>query len=99
MVDYKDPLGMYGKNLCYLDVSLGINVDKDEEETLKNIIVGRAARCSRMVGRAEQLTEDYENRDDIRTLLCGHDFQKRCVKQWLTQRKLCPVCKMDVLAT
>ncbi|GJR21246.1 hypothetical protein Tco_0969773 [Tanacetum coccineum] len=46
---------MYGKNLCYLDVSLGINVDKDEEGTLKNIIVGRAARCSRMVERAEQL--------------------------------------------
>nr|GEV90186.1 hypothetical protein [Tanacetum cinerariifolium] len=45
---------MYGKNLCYLDVSLGINVDKDEEETLKNIIVKRAARCSIMVGRDEQ---------------------------------------------
>ncbi|GJZ28466.1 hypothetical protein Tco_0573113 [Tanacetum coccineum] len=48
-LNYKDPLGMYGKNLCYLDVSLGINVDKDEEGTLKNIIVGRAARCSGML--------------------------------------------------
>ncbi|GJY65116.1 hypothetical protein Tco_0466576 [Tanacetum coccineum] len=28
---------------------LGINVDKDEEGTLKNIIVGRAARCSGML--------------------------------------------------
>ncbi|GJR41226.1 O-fucosyltransferase 9 isoform X1 [Tanacetum coccineum] len=43
--------------------------------------------------------EDYENGDDIMTLNCGHDFHTRFIKQWLTQRKLCPICKMAVLAT
>ncbi|KAA8545857.1 hypothetical protein F0562_020692 [Nyssa sinensis] len=43
--------------------------------------------------------EDYYNGDDIGSLDCGHDFHTNCIKQWLTQKNLCPICKMTALNT
>nr|XP_043624255.1 E3 ubiquitin-protein ligase MBR2-like [Erigeron canadensis] len=43
--------------------------------------------------------EEYENGDDIGTLDCGHDFHTCCIKQWLTLKNLCPICKKTALST
>ncbi|KAK9740387.1 hypothetical protein RND81_03G031500 [Saponaria officinalis] len=43
--------------------------------------------------------EEYTDGDDIGTLDCGHDFHKECIKQWLSQKNLCPICKTTGLAT
>ncbi|XP_028088088.1 E3 ubiquitin-protein ligase MBR2-like [Camellia sinensis] len=43
--------------------------------------------------------EEYVAGDDIGTLDCGHDFHTNCIKQWLTQKNLCPICKMTGLGT
>ncbi|KAM7470652.1 hypothetical protein LguiA_008835 [Lonicera macranthoides] len=43
--------------------------------------------------------EEYVNGDDIGTLQCGHDFHTACIKQWLMQKNLCPICKMTGLGT
>ncbi|GFZ19587.1 RING/U-box superfamily protein [Actinidia rufa] len=43
--------------------------------------------------------EEYVTGDDIGTLDCGHDFHTSCIKQWLTQKNLCPICKMTGLGT
>lgn len=43
--------------------------------------------------------EEYDNGDDIGTLDCGHDFHTCCITQWLTQKNLCPICKMPGLST
>lgn len=37
--------------------------------------------------------EEYDGGDDIGTLECGHDFHTNCIKQWLMQKNLCPICK------
>nr|XP_043616653.1 E3 ubiquitin-protein ligase MBR2-like [Erigeron canadensis] len=37
--------------------------------------------------------EEYKNGDDLGSLKCGHDFHTSCIKQWLLQKNLCPVCK------
>ncbi|KAK1433474.1 hypothetical protein QVD17_10384 [Tagetes erecta] len=37
--------------------------------------------------------EEYKNGDDLGALECGHDFHKNCIKQWLIQKNLCPICK------
>ncbi|KAK9066747.1 hypothetical protein SSX86_014070 [Deinandra increscens subsp. villosa] len=37
--------------------------------------------------------EEYKNGDDLGELKCGHDFHSSCIKQWLHQKNLCPVCK------
>ncbi|XP_023729894.1 E3 ubiquitin-protein ligase MBR2 [Lactuca sativa] len=43
--------------------------------------------------------EEYINGDNIGSLECGHDFHTSCIKQWLSQKNLCPICKMTGLST
>lgn len=43
--------------------------------------------------------EVYSDGENIGTLDCGHDFHSECVKQWLTHKNLCPICKTTALAT
>ncbi|KAI3522167.1 hypothetical protein L1887_11648 [Cichorium endivia] len=42
--------------------------------------------------------EEYKNGDDLGGLECGHDFHTSCIKQWLLQKNLCPVCKSAAIA-
>ncbi|XP_011088238.1 E3 ubiquitin-protein ligase MBR2 [Sesamum indicum] len=43
--------------------------------------------------------EDYISGDDIGILDCSHEFHSGCIKQWLTLKNLCPICKMTGLGT
>ncbi|XP_075096624.1 putative E3 ubiquitin-protein ligase RHG1A [Nicotiana tabacum] len=43
--------------------------------------------------------EEYNDGDDVGTLNCGHDFHAGCIKQWLMQKNLCPICKTTGLTT
>ncbi|XP_004291092.1 PREDICTED: probable E3 ubiquitin-protein ligase HIP1 isoform X2 [Fragaria vesca subsp. vesca] len=43
--------------------------------------------------------EEYNEADDLGMLECGHDFHSDCIKQWLTHKNLCPICKTTALAT
>ncbi|KGN62489.1 probable E3 ubiquitin-protein ligase RHG1A isoform X1 [Cucumis sativus] len=43
--------------------------------------------------------EEYVDGEDIGTLECGHDFHTACIKQWLMQKNLCPICKTTGLAS
>ncbi|XP_047948021.1 probable E3 ubiquitin-protein ligase RHG1A isoform X1 [Salvia hispanica] len=43
--------------------------------------------------------EEYNDGEDLGTLECGHDFHRDCVKQWLMQKNLCPICKTEGLST
>ncbi|KDP35178.1 hypothetical protein JCGZ_10712 [Jatropha curcas] len=42
--------------------------------------------------------EDYELDDELGKLDCGHGFHIQCIKQWLAQKKMCPVCKTEPVA-
>ena len=37
--------------------------------------------------------------EDVGKLDCGHDYHTNCIKQWLMQKNLCPICKTTGLAT
>ncbi|XP_057469831.1 E3 ubiquitin-protein ligase MBR2-like isoform X2 [Actinidia eriantha] len=41
--------------------------------------------------------EEYSDGEDIGTLECGHEFHSECIKQWLMQKNLCPICKTAAL--
>jgi E3 ubiquitin-protein ligase Arkadia len=41
--------------------------------------------------------EEYKSGDDLGKLECGHDFHTDCIKQWLMQKNLCPICKTTAL--
>lgn len=43
--------------------------------------------------------EEYVTGDDVGALDCGHDFHTNCIKQWLKQKNICPICKMTGLGT
>ncbi|KAJ6985308.1 hypothetical protein NC653_023314 [Populus alba x Populus x berolinensis] len=43
--------------------------------------------------------EEYVDGDDMGIIDCGHDFHANCIKQWLMQKNLCPICKMTALIT
>lgn len=42
--------------------------------------------------------EEYNDGEDIGTLECGHEFHSNCIKQWLMQKNLCPICKTTGLS-
>ena len=42
--------------------------------------------------------EEFEHKEKLRVLPCGHKFHEDCLVPWLTERHAsCPLCKMDVL--
>ncbi|KAH9778825.1 RING-type domain-containing protein [Citrus sinensis] len=41
--------------------------------------------------------EEYEADDEMGKLDCGHSFHIQCIKQWLSQKNACPVCKAAVV--
>ncbi|XP_009771080.1 putative E3 ubiquitin-protein ligase RHG1A [Nicotiana tabacum] len=43
--------------------------------------------------------EEYKDGEDLGKLDCGHDFHTGCIKQWLMQKNLCPICKTTGLKT
>ncbi|EXC28188.1 E3 ubiquitin ligase BIG BROTHER [Morus notabilis] len=43
--------------------------------------------------------EEYNEGENVGRLDCGHDFHRDCIKQWLTQKNLCPICKTTALQT
>eukprot|EP00252_Welwitschia_mirabilis_P007986 TRINITY_DN196_c0_g1_i1.p1 TRINITY_DN196_c0_g1~~TRINITY_DN196_c0_g1_i1.p1 ORF type:complete len:367 (+),score=50.00 TRINITY_DN196_c0_g1_i1:309-1409(+) len=37
--------------------------------------------------------DEYEANDELGKLYCGHTYHAECIKQWLLQKNLCPICK------
>ncbi|GLT48869.1 hypothetical protein SLA2020_224600 [Shorea laevis] len=49
-------------------------------------------------GKCSICQEEYEADDEMGKLYCGHSFHIQCIKQWLTHKKTCPVCKTEATA-
>ncbi|CAN8287602.1 unnamed protein product [Cochlearia groenlandica] len=43
--------------------------------------------------------EDYTEGEDMGKLECGHEFHSQCIKEWLKQKNICPICKTTGLNT
>jgi hypothetical protein len=54
-------------------------------------VVRKFARCISQ--------EEYQVKDCIGTLECGHRYHAECVHQWLLVKNLCPICKTTALST
>ncbi|XP_059641144.1 uncharacterized protein LOC132283238 [Cornus florida] len=42
--------------------------------------------------------EEYEADDEMGKLDCGHFYHIQCIKQWLAQKNICPICKTAAVA-
>ncbi|KAK9688835.1 hypothetical protein RND81_09G014500 [Saponaria officinalis] len=41
--------------------------------------------------------DEYEDRDKLGTLECGHEYHAECLKKWLLVKNVCPICKSPAL--
>lgn len=51
-----------------------------------------------MDGKCSICQEEYDGDDEVGKLYCGHNYHLDCIKQWLAQKKTCPVCKTEATA-
>ncbi|GAB2277998.1 hypothetical protein Dimus_012698 [Dionaea muscipula] len=41
--------------------------------------------------------DEYEEKDKIGSLDCGHEYHEECLKKWLNLKNVCPICKSTAL--
>jgi hypothetical protein len=40
---------------------------------------------------------DYEPNEELRSLPCGHCFDRECVDKWLMTKEVCPYCRQPII--
>ncbi|KAL1198673.1 putative E3 ubiquitin-protein ligase RHG1A [Cardamine amara subsp. amara] len=80
------------------DVCTGVN-----EETISNRLNQRKYKINTKSPQDAEpcciCQEEYTEGEDMGTLECGHEFHSQCIKEWLKQKNLCPICKTTGLNT
>ncbi len=72
-------------------------------DSIREVLRTCSTRCQARTGRIDVndacciCTDEYESRQYVRKLQCGHIFHGRCVDQWFRQSDHvnCPVCRRD----
>ena len=70
-----------------------------DENLLNQLPVSKFKRSDFGIGASREDTEcviclqDYEEGEELLTLVCFHKFHSSCIKKCLKTRKECPVCK------
>jgi len=41
--------------------------------------------------------EEYKDNEELGILACGHKHHSDCIRKWLLQKNLCPICKKTTL--
>ncbi|XP_022137196.1 uncharacterized protein LOC111008721 isoform X2 [Momordica charantia] len=82
-------------------VSTGLKEDEIGKciRKMKPFIVNELAShlLSQVDRKCSICQEDYEVDDEMGKLECGHSYHIHCIKQWLAQKNMCPVCKTAVV--
>ncbi|XP_019166415.1 PREDICTED: E3 ubiquitin-protein ligase MBR1-like, partial [Ipomoea nil] len=91
------------EELLALEERIGnVNTGLSEESILK-VLKQRKYESKRCGGLSSDLEpccicqEEYVSEDEIGIMECGHEFHMNCVKQWLMEKNLCPICKVTAL--
>ncbi|KAG8069297.1 hypothetical protein GUJ93_ZPchr0005g16042 [Zizania palustris] len=94
------------EELVALEEQIGnVNPDFTEsciEENLKSSLYVPGLACMSDQSSVENdaciiCQEEYEAKELIGTLGCGHKYHALCIKQWLMVKNLCPICKTTAL--
>lgn len=81
------------------DVSTGLSEDIIAKLMKQRIHVSFMTESSSELEPCCICQEEYADGENVGSLDCGHEFHSNCIKQWLMQKNLCPICKTTALAT
>lgn len=75
--------------------------DNFEQKMINSTVAERfpVRRCAKTRGIQASCTIclcEYKPRDSIMTLPCFHEFHESCVREWLGNKLVCPICMQDV---
>ncbi|XP_020271886.1 E3 ubiquitin-protein ligase Arkadia-like [Asparagus officinalis] len=96
-----DTDGMAYEDLLALGEEIGnVNTGLEEESITKNL------KTSLYNSQTEYLPpnqcmicqEELKENEIIGILDCGHNYHEKCIKEWLLNKNLCPICKETALA-
>ncbi|GLT47306.1 hypothetical protein SLA2020_210110 [Shorea laevis] len=79
------------------DVSTGLSEETILELMKQQKYMSIASQTSQDIEPCCICQEEYVSGDDLGTLDCSHEFHVNCIKQWLMQKNLCPICKTTAL--
>lgn len=80
-----------------------VNTGLREDEITRNLRKVKPDSSFRFPTEVEKkcsiCQEEFEANDEMGRLGCGHSYHVYCIKQWLSQKNVCPVCKTAVTKT
>ncbi|KAF8696089.1 hypothetical protein HU200_036979 [Digitaria exilis] len=82
-----------------------VNTGLREEEITRSIrkvkhpSLGSFRFATEMEKKCSICQEEFESNEEMGRLNCGHSYHVYCIKQWLSQKNTCPVCKTAVTKT
>ncbi|KAK3138090.1 hypothetical protein QOZ80_5AG0364380 [Eleusine coracana subsp. coracana] len=89
LLDLEDRMGYVSTGLCEDEILRSLRMVKHTPFNTKHFSTEMDRRCS-------ICQEEFEAGEEIGKLSCGHNYHVHCIKQWLSRKNSCPVCKTAV---
>ncbi|KAL9319818.1 hypothetical protein ACSQ67_011657 [Phaseolus vulgaris] len=56
------------------------------------------ATCIEVTPTFMIVEDEYKNNEEIEILQCGHEYHADCLRRWLQEKNVCPLCKSKAIA-
>ncbi|XP_037464020.1 probable E3 ubiquitin-protein ligase ZFP1 [Triticum dicoccoides] len=85
----EDRIGYVSTGLREDEIVRGLRVGKNLPFDRKHFSTETKRSCS-------ICQEEFEASEEVGRLSCGHGYHVHCIKQWLSRKNACPLCKTAV---
>ncbi|KAL5203072.1 hypothetical protein ABZP36_014024 [Zizania latifolia] len=89
LLDLEDRIGYVSTGLHEDEITRSLRMVKYSSFNPKHFATEVERNCS-------ICQEEFEANDEAGKLNCGHSYHVHCIKQWLSRKNTCPVCKTAV---
>ena len=94
---YPNPDSMSYEQLLQLEDNMGnVNkgLSKKQIENLPNVYYDKDKYSENY--QCIICMEEFQKKEKVKLLPCGHIFHDNCIKEWLLKQKSCPFCKSEI---
>ncbi|KAF0926550.1 hypothetical protein E2562_026038 [Oryza meyeriana var. granulata] len=92
LLDLEDRIGYVSTGLHEDEITRSLRMVKYSAFNPKHFATEIERNCS-------ICQEEFEANEETGRLICGHTYHVQCIKQWLSRKNTCPVCKTAVSKT